>query len=178
MTIGSGDFSIGSTVWPGTSKLIEEMGELQQVLGKLIAVAGEAETHWSGDLRAKFIEEIGDTEAALSFFREMNFTKDERRKIEARAREKRILFRKWHEEHSGLPSGGKVFHLPVPNRQRSSEEDARLNAATEWLLCELEEPPTVDALRKLAQKELERPRSGIHRDWAACFLKETEEYAK
>jgi len=38
---GSGDFSIGSAVWPGVSKVIEEMGELQQVLGKLIAVAGD-----------------------------------------------------------------------------------------------------------------------------------------
>jgi hypothetical protein len=26
-----GDFSIGNAVWPGTSKLLEEMGELQQV---------------------------------------------------------------------------------------------------------------------------------------------------
>src|ERR1700722_949537 len=68
---GSGDFSIGSKVWPGTSKVIEEMGELQQVLGKLIAVAGDTK-HWDGDLRKKLIEEIGELSAALDFFKTQN----------------------------------------------------------------------------------------------------------
>jgi hypothetical protein len=64
---GSGDFSIGSKVWPGASKVIEEIGELMQVLGKLIAVAGDTK-HWDGDLRPRLVEEMGDLTAALMFF--------------------------------------------------------------------------------------------------------------
>lgn len=65
---GDGSFSIGSDVWPGASKVIEEMGELLQVLGKLVAIRGQAD-HWDGsDLTARLHEEIADVEAALAFF--------------------------------------------------------------------------------------------------------------
>ena len=37
----SGDFAIGGEVWPGLGKLVEEMGELGTVLGKLIATRGQ-----------------------------------------------------------------------------------------------------------------------------------------
>lgn len=93
---GSGDFSIGSKIWPGTSKLIEEMGELHQVLGKLIATAGDTD-HWSGDLRQKLIEEIGDTTAAIAFFCEMNMTAVEDLSIRERQAEKLRLFHRWQE---------------------------------------------------------------------------------
>ena len=93
---GNGDFSIGSTVWPGTSKLIEEMGELHQVLGKLIASHGDTE-HWSGDLRVKLVEEIGDVCAAIRFF-ERNMTPLESALITNRTIEKTRLFEKWHTE--------------------------------------------------------------------------------
>lgn len=69
-----------------------------------------------------------------------------------------------------------VFYLPVPNRPRSAEESQTLDAATEWLLSELNEPASVVKLRAAAEKELKRPRDGVHRRWAECFLKETEEY--
>jgi hypothetical protein len=92
----SGDFSIGSKVWPGTSKLIEEMGELQQVLGKLLGTAGEA-AHWDGsDLRERLVEEIGDLQAALVFFEENNMTESERDQIAERGIKKVQLFEKWH----------------------------------------------------------------------------------
>jgi hypothetical protein len=94
---GSGDFSIGSQVWPGTSKLIEEMGELQQVLGKLIATHGYTE-HWSGDLRTMLINEIADVLAAVAFFTESNLSENEALKVTARANQKIELFRKWHSE--------------------------------------------------------------------------------
>lgn len=100
--IGSGDFSIGSKVWPGTSKLLEEMGELQQVLGKLIAVAGSTQ-HWDGDLRPKLIEELGDVSGALAFFMEKNLIYEEEGAMLDRAREKLELFREWHEHV--LPNG-------------------------------------------------------------------------
>jgi hypothetical protein len=56
--------------------------------------------------------------------------------------------------------------------------DRALNAATEWLLAELgDKPASIEAMRKLAAKEIARPRDAIHRDWAREFLKETEQYA-
>ena len=91
---GSGDFSIGGTVWPGTSKLIEEQGELIQVLGKLMATAGDT-THWSGDLRKMLVEEIGDLSAAILFFQVHNLTPDEIREVAIRANKKLALFQEW-----------------------------------------------------------------------------------
>lgn len=70
----------------------------------------------------------------------------------------------------------KIFYLPTRARARSTEESFRLDAATEWLLCELGEPPTVQGLRALAKKELERSRDPLHREWALYFLQETETY--
>ena len=94
---GSGDFSIGSKVWPGTSKLIEEMGELQQVLGKLIATAGDTK-HWDGDLKARLIEELGDVHAALTFFQTSNIGVDDHHAVIDRAAKKFKLFKEWHEK--------------------------------------------------------------------------------
>lgn len=91
-------FAIGSETWPGTSKLIEEMGELGQVLGKLIATGGETE-HWDGsDLRRRSEEEAGDVLAALEFFVETNGLR--LHVIDARFARKLALFRQWHREQS------------------------------------------------------------------------------
>ena len=92
---GSGDFSIGSAVWPGTSKLIEEQGELIQVLGKLMATGGDTK-HWSGDLRKMLIEEIGDVKSAIAFFEIQNFPSEDLIAIDDRAADKLALFRRWH----------------------------------------------------------------------------------
>lgn len=91
----SGDFSIGSAVWPGTSKLIEEMGELQQVLGKLIGSRGQAQHFDGSNLRERLVEEIADVEAALQFFQKVNLSDSERERIAARCRQKVALFEKW-----------------------------------------------------------------------------------
>lgn len=69
----------------------------------------------------------------------------------------------------------KIFHLPVRLRARSTIEEAKLNAATQWLLHEVKGPPSVAAMRTLAEKELTDPRDAIHREWAKTFLKETHE---
>jgi NTP pyrophosphatase (non-canonical NTP hydrolase) len=95
--LSTGPFSIGSDLWPGTSKLIEEMGELTQVLGKLIAIHG-ATDHWDGsDLRARLHEELGDVRAALSFFTIMNELDHDT--LNAREAEKLRLFYGWQLEH-------------------------------------------------------------------------------
>lgn len=60
-------FAIGSSVWPGLSKLIEELGEVQQIVGKIIATGG-AHQHWAdGNLARRLEEEMGDLFAAIEF---------------------------------------------------------------------------------------------------------------
>jgi NTP pyrophosphatase (non-canonical NTP hydrolase) len=94
----AGPYSIGSEVWPGTSKVIEECGELAQVLGKLIALAGQTD-HWDGsDLRERLHEEIADVRAALTFFAEAN--RLDHYRLADRTAEKVDLFRRWHREQS------------------------------------------------------------------------------
>lgn len=87
-------FAIGDKVWPGTSKVIEECGELLQVLGKLIANGGKPD-HWDGtNLHHRLVEELADVFAALTFFMEINGL--DRELIEERAKLKLERFHKWH----------------------------------------------------------------------------------
>lgn len=91
-----GSFSIGSETWPGVSKLIEEMGELGQVLGKLLGTHGETE-HWDGsNLLDRLHDEMGDVYAALEFVMKANDLDETR--IEQREIDKVALFTKWHNE--------------------------------------------------------------------------------
>lgn len=90
------DFSIGSAVWPGLAKLIEECGELLQVAGKVIAYpAGE---HPDGsDIVARLNEEIADVAAAIKFVVQENSS------INAtNFRDRRDMkvdrFQRWHRE--------------------------------------------------------------------------------
>lgn len=89
-------FAIGSTVRPGMSKIIEEAGELLQVLGKLIATGGEAH-HWAaGDLDKKQHQEVADLYAALDFYVEQNAM--DHKRIDRRRATKLKRFRQWHVE--------------------------------------------------------------------------------
>ena len=96
----SGDFSIGSEVWPGTSKVLEEMGELGQVLGKLMGTAGRTD-HWDGsDLAVRAVEETGDLIAAIEFWSSVNLTIEQRQDQAKRAVVKRRQFEDWHYEQA------------------------------------------------------------------------------
>ena len=98
-------YSIGSNVWPGLSKLIEEAGEVQQVCGKLLGTGGDPK-HWDGsDLRDRLEEEIGDLIAACMFVQDKNKLSPE--KVGKRIREKIALFDKWHAEQDPLPKDDK-----------------------------------------------------------------------
>lgn len=103
---GDGSFAIGSKVWPGTSKVLEEMGELTQVLGKLIATAGDRQ-HWDGDLIPRLIEELGDLVAALTFFGLHNLNDEEQDAVLERAEVKMALFEKWHAAKTSAGWGDK-----------------------------------------------------------------------
>ena len=91
---GSGDFMIGSLVWPGLSNLVEEAGESLQVCGKLMGSAGSTD-HWSGDLARPLHDELADLYAALDFFVEANPQVDGEA-IRQRRAKKYLTFRGWH----------------------------------------------------------------------------------
>lgn len=89
-------YGIGSNVWPGLAKLLEEMGELGQVLGKVMACDGPDAVYWDGtSLRPQLLEEMGDVQAALLFFLEHNDLS--RTDLHLRANMKLDKFRHWHE---------------------------------------------------------------------------------
>lgn len=97
-----GDFAIGSPVWPGLGKAVEEAGELLQVLGKLMASGGQAE-HWDGtNLHERLIDEAGDVLGALRFLIRANGLPED--VIELRAARKHALFCQWHAEHLAVPA--------------------------------------------------------------------------
>lgn len=86
---GRGPFAFGAPEWSGVAKLVEELGELQAVLGKLIGTAGDRQ-HWQGDLVPQLEEEMGDVGAHSAYLR--------RGRIETRWDLKEQLFSKWHDE--------------------------------------------------------------------------------
>lgn len=91
----AGPYEIGSSTWPGLAKLAEEAGELVQVLAKVVGASGR-DTYYDGtDLRARLAEECGDLLAAVTFFVSENGLEAP---VDARARAKLELFRRWHAE--------------------------------------------------------------------------------
>jgi len=93
---GSKDFAFGSKVWPGLAKLVEELGEVGQVCGKLMMTGGEPE-HWDGsDLHECMALELGDVLAAAEFL--LTHNPLDRALVEAQFEKKLALFKRWHEE--------------------------------------------------------------------------------
>lgn len=94
----AGDYSIGSDKWAGLSKLIEECGEVMQVVGKLIATDGGT-AHWDGsDLRQRLTEELADLWAAVQFVAAANDLATAA--FHARVEKKKLQFYEWHREQS------------------------------------------------------------------------------
>ncbi len=110
-------FGIGAGVWPGVAKAAEEAGELVQVIGKLIATAGEPAHYDGSDLRERLVEECGDLLAAIGYLTEANGIAAE---VAARAARKRALFQGWHDAEraragrSDGPAGGDREAPSVP----------------------------------------------------------------
>jgi len=96
-----GAYAIGSGHWPGVSKLIEEMGEVNQVLGKILGTGGDR-SHWDGsDLILRLQEELGDVLAAIAFVQWFNDLDPEA--IADRRYQKLALFKEWHKAGNKLP---------------------------------------------------------------------------
>jgi NTP pyrophosphatase (non-canonical NTP hydrolase) len=105
MTDKNGPYGIGTETWPGLAKLMEECGEVIQVLAKLVA-AGSLDHTWTetdgtprgwGDLSGALHEELGDLQAALNFFITLNDEVDSDRII-GRSSHKFSTFCRWHAE--------------------------------------------------------------------------------
>lgn len=91
-------FAIGDAVLPGVSKVVEEAGELLQVVGKLMAVHGSPKG-WDGtDLMERFVLELGDLSAAIHFVVKKALTIEENELLMVRFRSKFALFELWHAE--------------------------------------------------------------------------------
>jgi NTP pyrophosphatase (non-canonical NTP hydrolase) len=85
--------SIGQPIWPGLAKLLEETGELQQVIGKLAAYPDGA--HPDGtNLTERLHDELADVMAACDFVVMVNPL--DRERIETRRARKRARFLGWH----------------------------------------------------------------------------------
>jgi hypothetical protein len=96
--------AIGSETWPGLAKLMEECGELTQVIGKLIAYPDSPHPDGS-DLPARLVEEMGDVLGALWFVTSVNGPQERSgqhlafwQQVESRATDKYARFRNWHRE--------------------------------------------------------------------------------
>jgi NTP pyrophosphatase (non-canonical NTP hydrolase) len=96
-------YHFGSSHWPGVAKVVEELGELSQVLGKIMGTGGSPE-HWdgSGDLVRRLEEEMGDVLAAVQWLGDHNNPVDMVR-VMKRAKAKYETFDGWH--HEGAPMG-------------------------------------------------------------------------
>ena len=91
-------YSIGQHHLPGLAKLVEECGELQQVLGKIMST-GHLAAHPDGThLGIRLEQELGDVLAAIDFFIKHNLVGDG--VIECQRRSKFVKFVDWHREHT------------------------------------------------------------------------------
>jgi hypothetical protein len=96
-------FVIGTDEWPGVAKLIEECGELSEVLGGLVQVLAKLiafpdQLHPDGtDIIERLHEEIADVSASIDFLVANNRGLDPS-KIGKRAAMKLERFRQWHTE--------------------------------------------------------------------------------
>lgn len=79
--------------WQGIFKLIEEMGEVQQLLGKIGAYPDGHHPDRKGPLKERLQDELGDLLAAFEYFIEINDL--DAIAITSHEEYKRELFKKW-----------------------------------------------------------------------------------
>ena len=77
--------------WFGIHKLVEEMGELLQVIGKLGEYPEGDHPDGAGDLTVRLREELTDVKAAIAYFEERNQIPEDRNRFLS----KLSKFRKW-----------------------------------------------------------------------------------
>lgn len=88
--------AIGSDVWPGLLKVLEECGELQQVVGKLLAYPDGEHPDGAGPLGLRLEEELADVMAAAQFVVDANPRLLDAMQVEHRVAAKAARFWVWH----------------------------------------------------------------------------------
>ena len=83
--------------WHGLAKFIEEMGELNTILGKLMAFPDGNHPDGEGDLIVRLVEEMADVQAAYKFFI-TNFSDEACEAIDTRTRHKLASYQRWQNE--------------------------------------------------------------------------------
>lgn len=78
----------------GLAKLSEELGELQQIVGKMLAYGVGSHPDGTQSLLARFEEESADVTAAMTFVAQTH--KADFEHIKVRAATKLDRFQKWH----------------------------------------------------------------------------------
>lgn len=90
-------YAIGSMHWPGFAKLLEEDGELAQVIGKILAFPeGGEHPDEEGDLTERLENEMADLQAAIDYTSQA--CRLNRFRIADRKMKKLTLFWQWHHE--------------------------------------------------------------------------------
>lgn len=82
----------------GYAKLVEELGELQQMIGKRLAYWTVDDHPDGGSINARIEQELGDVLAAIRFVIEVADNGLDETTIEDRAMQKLERFRVWHAE--------------------------------------------------------------------------------
>lgn len=129
-------FAIGDKEWPGISKLVEEIGELGQVCGKLMGTGGKV-SHWDGegDLDDRLIAEMADVYAAITFVMRRNFQLELLRdRFTKRAEAKIKLFEQWHAKGRAVLDGELVAR-PNPDEDRCATCDRPRSAFCHQEAC-------------------------------------------
>lgn len=93
-------FRFGSLRWPGLAKVLEECGEVVQVIGKLIMTNGDVK-HWEGEpLDERLTDEMADAYAAIQFAYKHAIGQRLKDRFEARVALKYATFERWHREQA------------------------------------------------------------------------------
>lgn len=95
------DYAIGSKVWPGLAKLAEECGELQQVIGKLLAYPTGPHPDGGDPLTRRLEDEMADVAAAIDFLVGASNGLLFGARMRARQTAKYERFTGWHQEAGG-----------------------------------------------------------------------------
>lgn len=92
-----------TTKWTGIAKVVEEMGELQTILGKLMAYpeGPHPDERYAEPILDRLHDELGDVMAAIQFFYLSNPEIDIDRVIERISFKSRRLAQ-WHLDHDGM----------------------------------------------------------------------------
>lgn len=93
-------YAIGSPVWPGLAKLVEELGELSQVAGKIMAYPDGEHPDGNGPLEPRLEDELADVIAAASFVLRANEPRLNRARTVQRIAAKVERFDAWAEQEA------------------------------------------------------------------------------